>query len=90
MREGRRTGKAKGSHPLSAALWAGLGVPVGLINLICVLFSCREMDFAFTVSLARPVDHIDRGGTQTRHEAFWTHSCVFHSTDSGKHMLNSH
>lgn len=46
--------------------------------------------FCFHSLVARPVDHIDHGGTQTRHEAFWTHSCVFHSSDSGKHMLNSH
>ncbi|KAF2988508.1 hypothetical protein EK904_013875 [Melospiza melodia maxima] len=46
--------------------------------------------FCFHSLIAHPVDHIDPGGTQSRHEAFWTHSCVFHSTDSGKHMLNSH
>lgn len=53
VREGRRTGKEKDSHPLSIAIWAGLGVCLGacgLIYLIWVLFSCREMDFAFTAS----------------------------------------
>lgn len=92
-REGGRTGKAKGSHPLSAAIWAGLGclswcMWFNTFNLGS-LFVQRD-GFCFHSLVACPVDHIDHGGTQTRHEAFWTHSCVFHGTDSGKHMLNSH
>lgn len=50
VREGRRTGKADGSRPLSIAIWAGLGVWLGACGLIWVLFLCRELDFAFTAS----------------------------------------
>lgn len=46
--------------------------------------------FCFHGLIASPLDHIDHGGTRTRHEALWIHSWVFHSTDPGNHMLSSH
>lgn len=50
----------------------------------------REIRFCFHGLIAHPDDHIEHGGTQTRHEAFWIHGCVFPSTDPGNHALNSH
>lgn len=59
-------------------------------NKLTPFASWKGNGFCFHGLVARPVDHTDHRGIQTRHEAFWTHSCVFHSTDSGEHVLNSH
>lgn len=79
VREGRRTGKAEGSHPLSAAI---LGMSVCLSW--CMWFNTFNLGslfvqgngFCFHSLVARPVDHIDHGGAQTRHEASWAYSCL--------------